>query len=71
MKKAKMIIVLFVSLIAVIVFFQNTEIVKTRLLFAEIAMPRSLLLTSTFITGFLVGLITASYFLRRPHKRTS
>jgi uncharacterized integral membrane protein len=68
MKKAKMIIVLVISLIAVIVFFQNTETVETRLLFARIAMPRFLLLISTFITGFIVGLITMSYVRRRPNK---
>ena len=71
MKKAKMIIVLIVSLIAVIVFFQNTEIVETRLLFAKIAMPRFLLLISTFIMGFIVGVITMSYFRRKPSKQTS
>jgi uncharacterized integral membrane protein len=71
MKKAKMIIVLIVSLIAVIVFFQNTEVVVTRFLFAKIEMPRFLLLISTFIMGFIVGLITRSYFRRRPHKQTS
>lgn len=71
MKKAKMIIVLIVSLIAVIVFFQNTEIVVTRFLFAKIEMPRFLLLISTFIMGFIVGLITMSYFRRKPRKQTS
>jgi len=71
MKKAKMIIVLVISLIAVIVFFQNTEIIETKFLFAKITMPRFLLLILTFIMGFIVGLITASSFLRRPHKRTS
>jgi uncharacterized integral membrane protein len=71
MKKAKMIIVLIVSLIAVIVFFQNTEVVVTRFLFAKIEMPRFLLLISTFIMGFIVGLITRSYFRRRPRKQTS
>jgi uncharacterized membrane protein YciS (DUF1049 family) len=71
MKKVKMIIVLVISLIAVTVFFQNTEIVETRLLFAKIAMPRFLLLISTFIMGFIVGLITMSYFQRRSRKKTS
>ena len=68
MKKAKMIIILVISLIAVIVFFQNTETVETRLLFAKIAMPRFLLLISTFITGFIVGLITMSYVRRKLQK---
>ena len=69
MKKAKIIIILIISLLALVVFLQNTETVETRLLFATIAMPRVLLLILTFITGFIVGLITASYVLRRPHKQ--
>ncbi|MFC1604608.1 LapA family protein [Planctomycetota bacterium] len=64
MKKAKIIIILIISLLALVVFLQNTETVETRLLFATIAMPRVLLLILTIITGFIVGLITASYVLR-------
>lgn len=68
MKKAKIIIILVISLLAIVVSLQNTEAVETKLLFATIAMPRVLLLILTFIAGFIAGLITASHVLRRPKK---
>ena len=68
MKKAKIIIILVISLLAIVVSLQNTEAVETKLLFAKITMPRVLLLILTFITGFIAGLITASQVLGRPKK---
>jgi uncharacterized integral membrane protein len=68
MKKAKVIGIILVSILALIVFLQNTESVETRLLFMTVTMPRVLLLILTFITGFIVGLVTASYILRKSHK---
>ena len=71
MKKAKIIIILVISLLALVVSLQNTEAVETKLLFATITMPRVLLLILTFITGFIVGLITASQVLGRTRKPTA
>ena len=71
MKKAKIIIIVAISLLEVVVSLQNTEAVETKLLFANITMPRVLLLILTFITGFIVGLITASQVLRRTRKPTA
>ena len=68
MKKVKVIVVLVILLLVVIVFLQNTEAVETKLLFMTITMPRVLLLVVTFILGFVGGLITASYILRKPGK---
>jgi len=68
MKKVKVIVVLVILLLVVIVLLQNTEAVETRLLFMTITMPRVLLLAVTFILGFVGGLITASYILRKPAK---
>ncbi len=68
MKKAKIIIIAVVTLLALIVFLQNTESVKTKILFTTITMPRVLLLILTFMAGFVVGLITASHVLRKPAK---
>jgi len=68
MRKVKIVIIVIVSLLAVIVSLQNTQAVETKLLFMTITMPRVLLLILTFITGFIVGLITASYVLRKPRK---
>ena len=68
MKKAKIIIILIISLLALIVFVQNRQIVKTKLLFIPIPMPLVLLLIITFIMGFIVGLVLAGYMLREPRK---
>ena len=68
MKKAKIIIIVLVSLLALIVSLQNAQAVETKLLFATITMPRVLLLILTFITGFIVGLITASQILGKANK---
>jgi len=71
MKKAKIIIILVVSLLALVVSLQNTEAVETKLLFATITMPRVLLLILTFLSGFIVGLIAASQILGRSRKSTA
>lgn len=65
MKKAKVIAIIVILLLALIVFLQNTQAVETKLLFLTITMPRALLLMLTFIMGFIGGLITASYILRK------
>ena len=65
MKNAKVIAIIIILLLALIVFLQNTQSVETKLLFLTITMPRVLLLILTFIMGFIGGLITASYILRK------
>jgi uncharacterized integral membrane protein len=68
MKKAKMIAIVIISLLALIVFIQNTEAVETKLLFMTVTMSRALLLISTFLMGFAAGVITTSYILRKTKK---
>jgi len=68
MKKAKIITIVVILLLALIVFLQNTQAVETKFLFLTVTMPRVLLLFVTFILGFVGGLITASYVLRKPAK---
>lgn len=70
MKKVKIVVIVVVSVLALIVSLQNTQAVETKLLFATITMPRVLLLTLTFVGGFIVGLITASQILGNPGKST-
>ncbi|KPK45321.1 MAG: hypothetical protein AMJ65_00260 [Phycisphaerae bacterium SG8_4] len=71
MKKAKIIVILVVSVLALVVSLQNTQAVETKLLFATVTMPRVLLLTLTFVGGFIVGLVTASQILGRSRKSTT
>jgi len=68
MKKAKIITIVVILLLALIVFLQNTQAVETRFLFLTVTMPRVLLLFMTFVLGFVGGIITASYVLRKPTK---
>jgi len=58
-------IVALIAILVVIIVFQNTETVRTRLLFASIEMPRALLLIITLIVGFAVGVVTTLAMLGR------
>jgi uncharacterized integral membrane protein len=66
MAKAKIIIILIVSLLSLIVFIQNRQSVDTKLLFATITMPLVLLLILTFVMGSILGLFITSYVQRKP-----
>jgi len=69
MKKAKLIVIIVISILAFITFLQNTESVETRILFMKVAMPRAILLISTFLVGFVAGTITTSLLLRKSGKK--
>jgi uncharacterized integral membrane protein len=71
MRKAKIIVILIVLLLALIVFVQNRQAVDTKLLFVTITMPLVLLLILTFIMGSILGFVMASYMLREPRKPRS
>lgn len=71
MRKAKIIVILIVSLLSLIVFVQNRQGVDTKLLFVTITMPLVLLLILTFIMGSILGLVIATYVLREPRKPRS
>ncbi len=68
MKKVKITLIIIILLIAFVVSLQNTEAVETRFLLATIRLPRVLLLLLTFTLGFVGGLTTASFILRKPAK---
>ncbi len=68
MKKLKIVAIVVISILALVVFLQNTDSVETRLLFMTVTMSRALLLILTFILGFAAGIITTSYVLRKSPK---
>jgi uncharacterized integral membrane protein len=68
MKKAKIILIIVILLLALIVSLQNTEAVETKFLFMAVTMPRVLLLLLTFTLGFVGGIITASIILKKSSK---
>ncbi len=65
MKKGKLIAIVVLSVLAVIIFLQNTEVTQTRILFMTVRMSRALLLILTFALGFLTGVLVATHFLRK------
>ena len=67
MKKAKIIIIAVIVVLSLIVFFQNTEVVVTKILFAKIEMSRAVLLLLTFGLGLVTGLI-GSLLLKKSGK---
>jgi len=68
MKKFKIVLIVVILLLVLVVFLQNTQPVETRFLFARVTMPRVLLLILTFTCGFVAGLLTASFVLRKSPK---
>jgi len=68
MSKVKLASVAVIALLAVIVIFQNTDVVETKLLFISIQMPRVVLLVGTLLIGFVLGLLAAGRIARRRHK---
>ena len=68
MKNVKIILIIVISILALIIFLQNTEAVDTKLLFVTVTMSRALLLILTFGLGFATGLIAMSYMSRKPKK---
>jgi uncharacterized integral membrane protein len=54
--------------LVLIIFLQNTQSAETMLLFMTIKMPIVILLMLTVLMGYIGGLVTASYVLRKPIK---
>ncbi len=65
--KIKIAVAAVVAVLAIIVIFQNTEVVETRLLFITVGMPRALLLIVTLLLGVLLGLMAAIRIRRKPN----
>ncbi len=65
--KIKVAVAAVVAVLAIIVIFQNTEVVKTQLLFVSVEMPRALLLIVTLLLGVLLGLMAAIRIRRKPN----
>ena len=65
--RIKIAVAAVVAILVIIVIFQNTEVVKTQLLFVSVEMPRALLLIVTLLLGVLLGLMTAIRIRRKPN----
>ncbi len=65
MGKIKHIIIILLVLLAIIVIFQNTKAVETKLLFVTVTMPRALLLIVTFLVGLAIGFILSGFWFKK------
>ena len=69
MQRAKLIAIAVLIVVAVILFVGNRE--KTTVwLFADVDMPRALLLIITTGIGYAAGLLTALHVMRRTPKKS-
>lgn len=60
MSKFKSALVILTLILALVVIFQNTEAVTTRILFVTIKMPRVLLLAIMVMIGVILGFVGAT-----------
>lgn len=62
----KLAVTAIIAILVVIIVFQNTDAVETKVLFLTLTMPRAALLFGTLVIGFVIGLLTASHFFAKP-----
>ena len=65
MSKVKLVVITAVLVAVLIVIFQNTDPVETKLLFLQITMPRAALLATTLLIGFAIGVLFAGRLARK------
>lgn len=68
LRNIKISAIAFVSVLVLIVVFQNWEPVETDLLFYSMEMPRTVLLLGTTLIGFVVGILTAFFLMKGDEK---
>jgi uncharacterized integral membrane protein len=69
MNKLKTVLIAVLCLVVVIVVFQNTQAVETKLLLVTLTLPNAALLFATLITGFAIGVLSAGHIVsnaKRP-----
>jgi len=68
LKKARAALTLILTILTIIIAFQNTEIVTIQLLFWSLTLSRILVLLATFALGAFAGIL-GSYLFRASRKR--
>ncbi len=66
--RIKIVVGIILGILGLIIMFQNTETVTTRLLFLELPMPRFVLLLVMLLIGFILGVVTMTIRKRRRAK---
>lgn len=57
MDKVKPVLALVLIAAVLVIVFQNTESVSTKILFMTVTMPRAALIAVTLLVGILVGIL--------------
>ena len=70
MTRLRLIAACVLAVLVAIVVLQNTEAVETHLLFATVSMPRAVLLLTTVVVGFVLGVLTSLVWMRSQEKKT-
>jgi len=65
MQRFKLVSILIISFIVLIIVFQNTEPVVTKILFISITMPRAVLLFGTTMLGFVLGVLVSFLIMKQ------
>ncbi len=66
MSKSKIVVMAVIGLLVLVVVLQNTEAVKTKILFLTVTMPGAALLFGTLLIGFALGVVAAGRLVRKP-----
>jgi len=69
MVKLKLFAALVLIVLVLIVVFQNTEPVETRLLFITVTMPRAALLAIAMLIGVAAGILVSLSLAKRMPKK--
>jgi uncharacterized integral membrane protein len=67
--KIKLGVVIALIVLAVVVFFRNSEQVNVDLLFMTLSMPAAVLMIVTLLAGFLLGMVTSMLLHGRTVKK--
>ncbi|MGK0236770.1 MAG: putative integral membrane protein [Candidatus Pelagisphaera sp.] len=68
--KIKFTTVAAIAILSIVVFFQNTESVDTRILFFVVSMPRAFLLLCATLVGFMTGIACTLVFTKNRKNTT-
>jgi uncharacterized integral membrane protein len=75
MTKSRLVIAAVLALLASVVILQNAGTVETRVLFLTIPLPQAVLLLTTLLIGFALGVIVTMIYgkqrKRNPRKPSS
>jgi len=69
MNKVKFAAIAAIIVVVMVVVFQNTQAVETKLLFLTLTLPNAVLLFGTLIIGFAIGVLTAGHIVSRAKRR--